>query len=127
MQRSRLKPASQRPGIGARPDGQRSAGQVTGFIDERDDLTPLPRESWLPAPYDPRDVGAIKACLNGTAQPHQQQRAMRWILYASGRHISPYDPGSQRNTDHACGKAWIGEQILKLSRVIINTSNEQGQ
>lgn len=124
MQRSRH---SSRPAIGARPDGRRAETEVSGYVDERDDLMPLPRESWKPAPYDPRDVGAIKALLAGTAQPHQQQRAIRWILYATGRHVSPYDPASQRNTDHACGKAWIGDQILKLSRIVINSNQEQGQ
>jgi hypothetical protein len=34
----------------------------------------------IPAEYEVADAAAIQALANGTAEPHQQQRALKWII-----------------------------------------------
>lgn len=52
----------------------------------------------------------------GTAQPHEQKRALDWILLCTGLTDEPYRPGEEgrRDTDFALGKAHVGRQIAKL-------------
>jgi hypothetical protein len=100
----------------SRPPLKAKAPEIpSGFIEgRREDWVPLPREPWKPAAYDNADIGAFKALWRGEADANQQQRAMRWLLYATGVHSTSYDPDSDRNTAFAEGKRWIGMQIGKL-------------
>lgn len=71
---------------------------------------------WLPAPYDDDDTRAVKALAAGKASESQQQRALRWIINsACGTYDQPFRPGEggARDTDFACGKQFVGQQIVK--------------
>lgn len=76
---------------------------------------------WGPVPYDLADVSAIQALLAGTAQPEQQQRALRWIIEtACGTYDQSFWPGGdegRRNTDFAEGRRFVGNSIVKLTRL----------
>ena len=58
--------------------------ELYGYITKREPSTPLPRDVTKPPPFDESDRGALVALRDGTAAPHQQQRALGWVLYACG-------------------------------------------
>lgn len=73
-----------------------------------------------PAPYDEADIGAIKAVNSGTANTGQQIRAINWIIYnLCGTYDQPYRAGvgGDRDTVFACGKQFVGQQIVKLTKL----------
>lgn len=76
---------------------------------------------WTPANYDIIDVQAIQALMRGDATPDQQQRALRWIIeQAAGTYDQSFYPGGEdgrRNTDFAEGRRFVGNQIVKLTRL----------
>lgn len=71
-----------------------------------------------PAKYEPADVGAIQAVYAGKAEPHQQQRALEWIMEnACGIKEISYrspDEGGYADTAFAEGRRFVGQQIAKL-------------
>lgn len=73
-----------------------------------------------PAPYDKADVIAIRACLAGNANEGQQKRAMDWIITkAANTYDLPYredSEGGDRATAFASGRAFVGMQIVKMTR-----------
>lgn len=78
---------------------------------------------WVPASYEPADATAIQALMDGNAESHQQQRALKWIIEVlCGTYDLSYRPGEEgrRDTDFAEGKRFCGSQIVKLTR--LNTS-----
>lgn len=83
----------------------------------------LERGPWLPAPYELADVSAIQALGAGTADKHQQVRALRWIIeLAAGTYDMSYRPGGddgRRDTDFAEGKRYVGNQVVKLLKADI--------
>jgi len=82
--------------------------------------TLLKNAPWKPVPYELADVSAIQALVAGTATPEQQRRALDWIIYkAAGTYDFPYRPGPDgaRNTDLALGRLFVGQQIVKLTRL----------
>lgn len=84
----------------------------------------MAKEAWKPIQYDPADVAAIQACIAGTALEHQQQRAMKWIIeIASATYDQSYRPGEdgRRDTDFAEGRRFVGNSIVKLSRLNAST------
>lgn len=57
---------------------------------------------------------AIKALHNGTADSHQQQIALQWIVReACGKAHFPYHPGD-RDTVFALGRLFVADQIIGL-------------
>ncbi len=73
-----------------------------------------------PVKYTAGDVTAIQACLDGTAEGYQQQRAIKWIIeLAAGTFDQSFRPGTdgQRDTDFAEGRRFVGNSIIKLSRL----------
>ena len=73
-----------------------------------------------PVKYEPADVTAIQKCLDGTALPHEMQRAFKWVIeFAAGTYDQSYRPGveGQRDTDFAEGRRFVGNSIIKLSRL----------
>lgn len=96
----------------------------SGFVPKRDEFLPLPPEPWMPAPYDPADIGAIKALARGEAEAHQQQRAVAWILYACGIHDLNYAPNSAQDTAFAAGRRWPALQMLKLMRLTVKETEQ---
>lgn len=73
-------------------------------------------EPWKPAPYDEPDMMAMKALAAGVANEHQQKRVLKWIVEAAcATYDQPYRPGvNGRDTDFACGRMFVGQQIVKL-------------
>lgn len=78
---------------------------------------------WSPVPYGIEDAGAIQALLRGDALPHQQQRALKWIIEsAAGTYDQTFYPGGEdgrRNTDFAEGRRFVGSQIVKMTRLAL--------
>lgn len=75
-------------------------------------------EPWKPADYDIPDVVAIQALHRGDADKDQQQRALKYLIETlCGTYDLAYRPASPRDTDFALGKAWCGQQIVKLLHI----------
>lgn len=78
------------------------------------------RRPWKPSPCEKADVYALKALASGSASEGQQKRALHWILnVACGVPDTTYFPDSQRDSDFAAGKRFVGLEIVAL----INMSN----
>lgn len=70
---------------------------------------------WHPSPYENEDAWAIKALASGTANEHQQRRALDFIINKlAGTYDVSFRADSTRETDHAEGKRWVGLQLVKL-------------
>lgn len=80
---------------------------------------PKPRGPWDVPEFDIADAVAIKALQNGTAEPHQQQRALKWIIEAAaGTYDQTFYPGGEdgrRSTDFAEGRRSVGLRIVHLA------------
>jgi hypothetical protein len=88
-------------------------------------LTKKATQPWHPAPYEPADTGAIKALASGTANQGQQQRALNWIIMTlCGTYDMSYRSGSERDTAFAEGKRFVGNQIVKQTK--LTTAEKQG-
>lgn len=75
---------------------------------------------WKPAPWTDETAGAIQALDKGTAAPHQQKLALDYIInVVSGTYDAHYHAGQdgQRNTDFALGRAFVGQQLVKLTKL----------
>ena len=76
--------------------------------------------AYLPPAWEVADASALQALANGTADDVQQQRAIKWLIeLAAGTYEFHYYP-SDRDTAFALGRAFVGQQIVKLLK--INTS-----
>ncbi len=74
------------------------------------------------ADFDPGDIGAIKALIDGRAEPHQQQRVVVWLRKACGMDALSFRPGGEdgrRSTDFAEGKRFVGLQFFTLARTVL--------
>ncbi len=75
--------------------------------------------AWAPAPYEPPDTAAIQALARGEAAPHQQVRALQWIVeVAAGTYDQSYRPDSERESAFAEGRRFVGLQIVKQTKLI---------
>lgn len=73
---------------------------------------------WLPPEYDIADTAAIQALARGDANAEQQPRALKWIVEALCRTYDlSFRPDSQRETDFAEGKRFVGLQIVKHTKL----------
>lgn len=71
----------------------------------------------IPPPYDVADVAAWQAIERGDATQHQQQRALKWLIeQAAGTYQMQYYD-TDRATSFALGRAFVGQQIVKLLRL----------
>ena len=73
-----------------------------------------------PAKYGLAEAGAWKAIHQGNATKDQQILALNWLLEGPcGLHDLQYRPGAdgERDTAFALGKRYVGQQIVKLIRV----------
>lgn len=73
---------------------------------------------WKPAGYVLADVEALQALHAGTASEGQQRRALDWIIKDAAETYeqafrSDAD-GGERDTSFALGRAFVGQQIVKL-------------
>lgn len=76
--------------------------------------------AWRPAPYELADATAIQALNAGTADAHQQQRALAWIINnAAATYEMAYRPDSPRDTDFLLGRVFVGQQIVKMLKLAV--------
>lgn len=86
-----------------------------------------PPKVYEPAPWDLADAAAVQACFGGTATPEQQQRAIKWIMYAAaGKDDVEYrtDP---RDHAFASGRRFVGLQIGKMIQLNLGVFRENGE
>lgn len=86
---------------------------------------------WAPAEYDVADAAAIQALVRGDATPEQQTRALKWIVEsACGTYDQTFWPGGEdgdRNTAFAEGKRFVGNSIVKMTRLNTMSLKERGE
>ena len=81
-----------------------------------------PGTVWAPVAYEVADIGAVQGLLAGTASPEQQRRALRWVIeVACGTYDFHYQPGSERDTAFGLGRAFVGQQIVKLTKLNLSS------
>ena len=76
----------------------------------------LPKaDPWKPPHYELPDVAAFQALHRGDATEDQQRRALKYLIETlCGTYDMAYRPASQRDTDFALGKAFVGQQLVKF-------------
>lgn len=73
---------------------------------------------YAPAEYEVADLGAIQALARGEALPHQQTRALAWIVNEICRTYDlSYRPESPHDTAFAEGKRYVGLQLVKAMKL----------
>lgn len=79
----------------------------------------LPKtDPWKPPHYEIEDAGAIQALLRGEAMPHQQKRALAYIIESlCSTYDMSYRPSGDRDTCFAEGKRFVGSQLVKLTKL----------
>ena len=85
-----------------------------GHVAKREMGMALPREPWLPAPYDDVDILAFQACKSGRASPQQQVRMLEWLIFAAGTYVTTHVPGAADDTAFANGRRHLGLAIINL-------------
>lgn len=75
---------------------------------------PIESKPWYPTKYSVADVVAFQAIEKGEASPDQQKRVVEWLVSLTGLNDLSYRPDSQRDTDFAEGKRFVGLQIRKM-------------
>lgn len=74
----------------------------------------------MPAPISSGDAAAMQALAAGVANEGQQKHALKWILEgACALPVWPYRE-SQRETDLALGRHFVGQQIMGLIKVNVS-------
>lgn len=73
---------------------------------------------YKPAEWQDADIAAIQALAAGTASPDQQKRALVYIVNVlCATYDMSYRPDSDRDTAFAEGKRFVGNQIVKLTKI----------
>ena len=82
----------------------------------------------VPAAYEVADVAAIQALIRGEADSEQQQRGLKWIIERSAGTYDHHYYEHERHTAFALGRAFVGQQIVKLTRLNLHSlrRNENG-
>ena len=78
---------------------------------------------WKPVHWTDETAGALQALAKGKAAEHQQVLALDYIInVVAGNYDAHYHagPDGQRNTDFALGRAFVGQQIVKLLKLNLN-------
>ncbi len=79
----------------------------------------------IPPPYDLADVSAVQALATGTASADQQIRVLKWLIdWAAGTYEFNYYP-SDRDTAFALGRAFVGQQLVKLTKLSVSDLKRQ--
>lgn len=73
---------------------------------------------YLPPPADTKVRAAIRRLARGEATKDQQMLALNWIItraaYTYDFHFRPSEDGGERDTAFALGRAFVGQQIVKI-------------
>lgn len=79
---------------------------------------PKTKTAWQPPEWELADAYAIQKLIEGKADEAQQKRAIDWIINkAAQTYDMAYRPESARDTDFALGRAFVGQQIVKLIKL----------
>ena len=74
--------------------------------------------SWMPPAWELADAKSIQQLAAGDATPDQQKRALRFIVESlCGTYDMSYRPESDRDTCFAEGRRFVGNQIVKLTKI----------
>jgi hypothetical protein len=87
----------------------------------------LPKvDPWKPPHWDKADASAIQALMSGNAQPHQQKRALAYIIESlCGTYDMSFRPTGDRDTCFAEGKRFVGNQIVKLTKINLGSMKDE--
>ncbi len=73
-------------------------------------------------PWDEPTALAIQALARGAAEPDQQIRALQWIVEVAGAgYQTSFVPDSDRQTSFLEGRRFVAGQIVKLTKINVNT------
>ncbi len=94
-------------------------------------MTRNPRQIWHPSDdYDAKDIRAMQALAEGTANAEQQKRALDWIIIKAA---ATYEDGFLADDPHGriharmSGRASVGQQIIKLMKLKADLFREKGE
>jgi len=73
-----------------------------------------------PAAYDVADAAAMQAIADGIADEHQQRRALKWLIEAAAITYEFHYYPSERDTAFALGRAFVGQQIVKMLKLNVS-------
>lgn len=73
-----------------------------------------------PAAYEVADAAAIQALNEGTADEHQQRRALKWLIESAAITYEFHYYPSERDTAFALGRAFVGQQIVKMLKLNVS-------
>ena len=98
-----------------------------GFVEQRTPTTPPPRDPQQLPPWDRADQEAWKLLADGTCPPHLQQRAVGWLMFASGINDDPFRPGPDgaRQSEYAMGKQAVGRFVRRL--IVMEAPPKEGE
>ncbi len=94
-------------------------------------LLPIPVTSatpWLPVSPSKADAAAIQAVARGDATGDQQQRALSYIVeILADRNGMSFrsGPDGARETDFAEGRRFVGNQIVRLTKLPLSKIKEE--
>jgi hypothetical protein len=76
----------------------------------------------MPPQYDDPDVFAIQALVKGEADADQQKRALNWIINECCKtYDMSYRPDNQTDTVFAEGKRYVGNEIIRMTKMKVGT------
>jgi len=82
---------------------------------------------FIPPEYELAEASAFQALERGDADEFQQKRALRWLIErAAGTYEFQYYP-SERDTAFALGRAFVGQQVVKLLRLNVGQLRKRDQ
>lgn len=87
----------------------------------------LKKEPWDFPDFSERDVRLIQSLHQGTATPEMQRDALAYIInVAAATYDMPYRPGDsgRRDTDFACGKAFVGQTLVRMTKILLKSFNQ---
>lgn len=71
---------------------------------------------WDETPPTQPEFHAIKALVQGKATDHQQGLVVEWLTRATGVLEPEFSPDSDRASNHAAGKRWVGLQFFRIAK-----------
>lgn len=76
---------------------------------------------WIPADYNSAVVTAVQQLMDGTCDAHLQKQFMHWLIVECcdtyGMSFRPEDKGGHDAMVFAEAKRYIGNQIIKMSKM----------
>lgn len=82
---------------------------------------------YMPPQYEDRDIAAIQALAKGEADQIEQQRALKWIIEECCKtYDMSYRPENQTDTVFAEGKRYVGNEIIKMTKLKIGMLKKAG-